>query len=248
MPARGSLLALALVVLLATGCGRMSFDPLADGPRPSCDAASDASGPDALGEGLLMQFDFEPGTLLRDSARGLDGTCTACPVPAPGPRAGISGAQFFDTKCVHVPAANIAPATFTIALWARQDASPRRTLFGKPENGATSTEDSIEIGGAEGLSGLTIYTSGGSVGAPVPAGSWHHVAGTYDGTQLAVFVDGALIDAQPKSKQTYTPDDVNLGCDYDVGLEDGYFQGALAEVRLYGRALSPAEISALAQP
>ncbi len=249
MSARSSWCVLALAVPLAAGCGRVSFDLLTDGSGPGGDAAAaDARGPDADGSGLLMHFGFSAGGLLHDDTRDLEGTCTACPSPTAGPRAGTPGALFAGTQCVHVPAKTLAPATFTIALWERQDSTPRRTLFGKPENGATSFEDSIEIGGGPGSSGLTVYSSGGAVGTAVPVGTWHHVAGRYDGTQLAIFVDGALANAHVELPQTYTDDDANLGCDIDTGTELGYFQGALADVRLYGRALDDLEIAQLAQP
>lgn len=76
-------------------------------------------------------------------------------------------------------------------------------------------------------------------------GSWHHVAGVYDGTEMRIYVDGVLngsSDAQ-KGKIVYPPDGwVMLGAYRD---KDEYYKlhGELREVKLTHRALSQQEIT-----
>lgn len=87
-------------------------------------------------------------------------------------------------------------------------------------------------------------------GVPEP-GQWVHMAGTYDGTTMRLFVDGHEIGSRPLTGRIRLDDNpVTLGGEEngptprDVENElDGY----LDDVRLYDRALSPDEIWALAQ-
>jgi len=88
-------------------------------------------------------------------------------------------------------------------------------------------------------------------GAPVTAGHWHHVAGTYDGVQLRLFIDGQpwgnpmsrLGEIAPMLPESFIA----------IGSEDGrmtcpecsaqrYFKGLISDVAIYNRALSAAEI------
>ncbi len=82
---------------------------------------------------------------------------------------------------------------------------------------------------------------------PIPLGSWHHVAATYDGTTWRLYVDGVLdaervVDAVPRydSIQHF-----GLGAAHDSkGAAAGGLHGALDEVRVYSRALAADEILA----
>jgi hypothetical protein len=81
-----------------------------------------------------------------------------------------------------------------------------------------------------------------AVGPTAPTG-WHHLAYTYDGTTHRLFVDGNMM-----GMSTNAPDDGpvvrgRLGGNFD-GSER--FAGQIDEVRIYNRALTPAEVSSLA--
>jgi hypothetical protein len=79
-------------------------------------------------------------------------------------------------------------------------------------------------------------------------GQWHHLAGTYDGEQFVVYVDGVKIasqaDAYGVSRGTQP---VNLGrnSNYGGGSRD-YLNGALDEVKFFNTGLSPADVAKLA--
>ena len=77
----------------------------------------------------------------------------------------------------------------------------------------------------------------------LPTGRWVHLAGTFDGHSLCVFMDGELCgtlerpgpaktNSFPLCLGSYTPD------------HPAHFEGLLDEVKLYSRALSPGEIRA----
>ncbi len=97
-------------------------------------------------------------------------------------------------------------------------------------------------------SGQLRFTSGAgfvSFGAALPTNTWTHVAVTYDGTTMRAYVNGALYG---------TPQAINLPAlertapgrvawIFGAGNAD-YFSGTIDEVRVYGRALSQAEVAA----
>ncbi|MBN2308140.1 MAG: glycoside hydrolase family 99-like domain-containing protein [Candidatus Hydrogenedentes bacterium] len=81
--------------------------------------------------------------------------------------------------------------------------------------------------------------------SPLPTGRWVHLAGTFDGKTMRLYVDGveqATMDRPGPVNGNQFP--LCLGS-YAKG-HWAHFKGLLDEVLLYGRALSPAEVGALA--
>jgi hypothetical protein len=70
---------------------------------------------------------------------------------------------------------------------------------------------------------------------------WHHVAGTYDGMQLKLYVDGILSGVTNHigsiATNTYN---VNIGRNSEA--TDRFYDGLIDDVRIYDKALSQAEI------
>jgi hypothetical protein len=88
-------------------------------------------------------------------------------------------------------------------------------------------------------------------GAPVTAGQWHHVAATYDGAQLRLFIDsqpwgnpvpraGAIAPMLPDSFVAIGSEDGRTTCPDCVAQR--YFKGQISDVAIYSRALSAVEI------
>jgi len=74
-------------------------------------------------------------------------------------------------------------------------------------------------------------------------GQWSHIAYVYDGSNEMYYINGNYDSSDPASGNIDTGNnDLWIG----RGYKDGYFfDGLIGEVRLYNRALSGAEISAL---
>lgn len=76
----------------------------------------------------------------------------------------------------------------------------------------------------------------------LPVGEWHHVAVTFDGTNLAAYVDGVEVG-------TAAPASFNLqGVPFTVAQahnNENFFNGILDDVRIYDRALTAAEVQYL---
>ena len=79
-------------------------------------------------------------------------------------------------------------------------------------------------------------------GAALPANTWTHVAGTYDGTTLRLFVNGLPAASIAASGSIATSSGVlRIGGN---SLWGEFFQGTIDEIRVYNRALTQAEIQA----
>jgi len=104
----------------------------------------------------------------------------------------------------------------------------------------------------DGLSGLQFLidddgVEGGDRGYVLSAnqdfrGNWFYVVGTYDGANLKVYVDGVLKDTDPY------PNGIHIGTEnLIIGGPDFLFNGSIADVRIYNKALTQAEITKLYQ-
>ena len=86
--------------------------------------------------------------------------------------------------------------------------------------------------------------------APVPPGdidNWHHLVGVYDGASYRLYRDGELVVTHPES---FAPTPVDApwaigGRSATMPDEGRYFSGLIDDVRIYGRALSDAEVREL---
>jgi beta-galactosidase len=76
-------------------------------------------------------------------------------------------------------------------------------------------------------------------------GVWHHLAGTYDGSNVKLYVDGELTGNTAHTgsiaSNTYN---VNIG--RDSQNTDRLYEGEIDDIRIYGRALSQGEVAYLA--
>jgi hypothetical protein len=74
---------------------------------------------------------------------------------------------------------------------------------------------------------------------------WHHCAATFDGEMMRVYLDGKQIGSTSR-RGTITAGGLAPGC---IGSSNGgeCFQGAMDDLRIYSRALSPEEIVQLAK-
>lgn len=97
---------------------------------------------------------------------------------------------------------------------------------------------------------LRFSLAGVNLDTPAPEpGFWYHVAGTFDGSVMKLFIDGQLVAQRTASVSMDT--DTGPLCIGGKSLAGGAFQffdGAIDDVRIYGRALTAGEIQNLASP
>ncbi len=76
--------------------------------------------------------------------------------------------------------------------------------------------------------------------APLAVNTWTHLALTYDGATLRLYVNGVQVASQAQTGNLVTSaNPLQIGGDSIFGQ---YFQGTIDEVRIYNQALSPSEI------
>ena len=79
-----------------------------------------------------------------------------------------------------------------------------------------------------------------ATGSALPLNTWSHVAGTYDGTTVRLFVNGVQVGTKAFTGTIATSTGaLRIGGN---SLWGEFFQGQIDEIRIYGRALSAAEI------
>ena len=89
--------------------------------------------------------------------------------------------------------------------------------------------------------GSILFTSS----AAITDNKWHHVAASYDGTDLSVYIDGVEDAASPVTVALPTPttDKFAIGALYtNKSLIQEIFDGDIDEVRIWDRALTQAQI------
>jgi streptogramin lyase/N-acetylneuraminic acid mutarotase len=163
------------------------------------------------------------------------------------------------TSYVQVPnSPTLESPTVTVEAWVNS-AAPN--LFGNvlSKGGKDQTAASYALyTGYTGSPGLFFYIFDGSkvvlspdAGPAIWDGQWHHVAGTYDGSAVRLYVDGKEIGSGTRTtiKIAYglsAGNDLYLASYLGDQIPSGYrFAGLIDEPTIYNRALSAAEIKGI---
>lgn len=136
---------------------------------------------------------------------------------------------------------------FTLSVWVKQNQSGYGQVMGW-HNGGTDGALAFDINGSNPSLHYDTNTGGNHAqnytGITISANTWHHYLLTKNGTNLKVYLDGAEI-----INETDIAADLNVeGFNFKIGDENNLaadYNGQMDEVRVYNRALSPAEASQL---
>ena len=218
----------------------------------------------AITDGLVLGYGFErvTGAAVVDSSPShLDGTrhgSPALPGQANGPQ-GHGKALAFDSAQQQFVDAGEAQALdvdrFTLAAWVRYTPNVHDDRWEVLEkagaywmNIRTDTRK-VRVGGFfGGCTGSNHWIFLDSVKA-LPANTWVHIAGTYDGTALRIYVNGALNATKAVTGTTCAnAEPLAIGAKNRTtppATTEAYMDGRFDDVRVYNRALSAAEIKAV---
>jgi hypothetical protein len=208
----------------------------------------------AQSSGLIGEWklDETSGTIAFDSSpSGNDGTYTngvslasSTPVPFDGAVVAV-----FDGNNDYVSISNNSsdyniPGPLTIAVWIKVSSFTKtwQAIFTKGDSAwrLSRNENTNTIHFA--CTGLSNFRVDGSVN--VNDGQWHHIVGVYDGSNLMLYVDGAL-DASVSSTGSVSSNGYNVEIGRNAQAGGREFHGAIYDARVYDRALCPDEIQAL---
>jgi hypothetical protein len=146
--------------------------------------------------------------------------------------------------------------TYTLAAWVRYTGVENDKTLGRWEvlekAGAywmnVRTNGLVRVGGFYGGCANPNWKFFDSTRA-LPVGRWKHLATTYDGTWLRIYIDGKAAGAMRVSGRTCVsgePLAVGAKNNPTKGLLEAFWDGRLDEVRIYDRALTLTEVGQLA--
>ncbi|MCD6018063.1 MAG: hypothetical protein K0S53_1184 [Bacteroidetes bacterium] len=132
----------------------------------------------------------------------------------------------------------------TIEAWVKTSASGEQYIVTKNDDSfymgvnvdGNFGKASFYIGGVSDFSGGWLYSNASNINN----NTWHHVAGTYDGSTIKIYIDGVLDKSVAATGTIATgPNNVNLGC----RSNNYFFQGSMDEVRIWDIARTDCEIN-----
>ena len=198
--------------------------------------------------GLVAAYGFEAGTgvVATDaSGRGNDGTLQGASWAVGAGRHG-SGLAFDGTNDLVTVADDASldlSDEMTLEAWVRPTTTrSSRAVLLKEGTGGPVYALHASASGRRAAGSVTTAGLAEAVGPRLQTDVWQHLAATYDGSTVRLFVDGAQVAQQATSGPITTSDGaLRLG---GSPLTSAFFAGTLDDVRVYNRALTPAEIVA----
>ncbi|MGI4864810.1 MAG: endo-beta-N-acetylglucosaminidase [Janthinobacterium lividum] len=193
-------------------------------------------------------------TLQATGAAGQDAlTRTAYITVNAAPPAGSNTSLSFDgiAKYVDCGTLNLSGAALSFECWVKvntfKPASPYiSSLMGIEDGGSNTAELRLGDGGLAATQAQFVLQLGATTAklasnARLTAGTWTHLAATYDGATMKLYVNGTLDNSQAATGSVVANAAFTLGRNYAASRS---LDGRLDEVRVWTRALTAAEITA----
>ncbi len=131
----------------------------------------------------------------------------------------------------------------TLQAWVNPTAlGPWRTVILKEQPGNLAYGMYANDGTGRPTGHVAVPSDTRTTGTPLPLNTWTHMAVTYDGTTLRLYENGAQVASElTPGSITVSNGALRFGGN---AVWDEYFAGRIDDVRIYDRALTPAELSA----
>jgi hypothetical protein len=137
----------------------------------------------------------------------------------------------------------------TLAAWIRADEwhqdFAQGSLLSKDDWDQRTTRGFVLRGGGNGKVDFTVGGSGwhgASITAGLATAQWHHLAGTYDGRLLRLYLDGSE-EARSRIEHKLTPSPYPLRIGTGTFAKDRHFLGSIDEAAIWDRALTDEELA-----
>lgn len=222
-----------------------------------------SAAPTTKGLVLYYSFNADTGTTARDSSPNkIDGTyvnTTAAAARSTGPTGKSNAARFVGTsqQYVAVPERDALDVDrFTLAAYVNYtgvqnpQTNDRWEVFEKANAYWINirTDGHVRIGGFFGGCASRNWQYLDST-STIPTNTWTHVAATYNGSTLTVWINGRRAGSRSipgaHTCSTDSPLAIAAKNNPDKGLLEAFLDGRLDEVRIYNRALTAAQIAGL---
>lgn len=155
-----------------------------------------------------------------------------------------------DTVLIPTDAALNSAAPFTVEFWMNSsDATTgQKLLVDKSHGFGDSTGWFFQTNGV-GRVGFGLGSAGSFNGiesiSNIFDGQWHHLAGTYDGSTVELFVDGVSQDTISVGAFSNNNRDIRIGSARNNGR---FFNGQIDELRVSNSVLSPSQFLSVPEP
>jgi hypothetical protein len=248
-----------VVVVAAAGVFALAL-AVSPGPRGAVPSAHAALSPNLV---LLYKFDAHTGASVTDSSNyHLNGTLVNAS-PTTAYVAGLTGYKKAlqlsapQRQYVDVPlSSNLDVNKFTLAALVKYTGTQTADTLGRWEvlekDGAywinIRTDGHLRAGGFFGGCTSKSWKYFDST-ATVPTNTWTHVASTYNGSKLTIYINGVASGSMNVSGATCVSDEpLGIGVKNAPakGLLEAFMDGQLDDVRVYNKALTATQIAALA--
>ena len=139
----------------------------------------------------------------------------------------------------------------TLAAWIKPEKVATQNIMKKTVGTTTPNGYELSLSSAGyvfiRMNGSATYRLDSNIVYPTDGTTWMHVAATYDGATITVYINGVLNTSKAVTPVAIGVNTTNLG----IGAEPAttvinLYQGALDDARIYNRALNLAEIQVLA--
>ncbi|HKS36226.1 MAG TPA: LamG-like jellyroll fold domain-containing protein, partial [Verrucomicrobiae bacterium] len=226
-----------------------AFDSAGNSSQPS--VSVNATTPSAS-SGLVAAYGFNEGggaTVTDASGNGNTGTISGATWSAQGKSGGALSFDGASSLVVINDSSSLDLTTgMTLEAWVFPEASQSgwRTVIQKEVDTyllhAGSVSPLVPATGATYSGDVTWIAGSGSIAV----GQWTHLAGTYDGTRVRLYVNGVEVASAARTGLISVNDlPVRIGGNSPYGE---HFDGLIDEVRIYNRALSATEIQSDMNP
>jgi len=156
-----------------------------------------------------------------------------------------SNSYTYASSSVQQPTTN-----FSVSVWSKWDSKPSGTvgLVGNFRTGGGGTQPGLAIAKFSGTNVFRFYTGQNdyvSGTTNFSTNTWYHVVGTYDGSNIKIYVNGVLEGTQPYTGTPLTTTEpLVIGRMY--GNYSGYYHnGLINQVRLFNSAVSASQVTEL---
>ena len=134
--------------------------------------------------------------------------------------------------------------THTIAAWLyHPDVNSFDRLFDNRSSSSDSSAISVYIGSGNDVMNYSVCGTGLTQQSSAFLNEWYFFTGTYDGSTMRLYINGSLDNSTSKSATVNATQNARIGANAWLGAN--YWDGNLANVAIWNRALNSDEINSI---